>query len=609
MSYMTDLRLYLFGTPRLEFQGNPVNIERRKAFALAAFLALSGQPQSRDLLGDFLWPELDHEHGRSALRSTLRALTVAVPVEWVAADRASLALKPDQVWVDVNAFTGLIAQSSNHNHPLDAVCEDCVTNYKQALALYRADFLAGYHLVGSPDYEDWQFSQREWLRREVSDLQRRLSDYYAQNLHYDQAIKHAHQWLGLDSLHEPAHRQLMRLYAANGQRSEAMRQYQQCVEVLDAELATPPESETVQLYESIQKDYVPTWRILDAVPAAFFSILPPLPPLIIGREQSLHEIKQRLGINNGETRPITVIQGWPGVGKSTIAALLAHDPDIARHFPHGILWASLGETPDISATITTWADALKLTEPGQVRKVEDVSAQITAVLRDKRVLLILDDVWRVEHAAPFRVGGQLCAMLMTSRLNDVAAALAPTANDIYRLSVLSETAGLDLLGRLTPETVAQHPDECQELVRDLEGLPLALHVAGRLLHIESTMGWGVKDLLAELRTGSVLLNAQAPSDMLAAARQTTSPTVLALLKRSTDSLDEETRRHFAYLGLFVPKPATFHLEAMAVAWNVDDPKPIARKLVNRGLIEPVSGGRFQMHALLVLHAHSLLADE
>ena len=78
---------------------------------------------------------------------------------------------------------------------------------------------------------------------------------------------------------------------------------------------------------------------------------------------------------------------------------------------------------------------------------------------------------------------------------------------------------------------------------------------------------------------------------------------------SADLLDAETRRRFAYLGLFVPKPATFDLEAMAIAWDVNDPKPIARALVNRGLLEPVSGGRFQMHALLVLHAQSLFAAE
>lgn len=211
----------------------------------------------------------------------------------------------------------------------------------------------------------------------------------------------------------------------------------------------------------------------------------------------------------------------------------------------------------------------------------------------------------MEHARPFRVGGEGSALVMTSRLNDVAVALAPTAADLYRLPVLSEEAGLEMLGKLAPEALAEEPEAARELVRDLEGLPLAIHVAGRLLHSEAHLGWGLRDLLEELRRGAALLEAPAPSDMRGAGLQGP-PTVAALLQRSTDSLDEEMRGRFAYLGLFVPKPATFDLEAMAVAWGIDDPRPTARQLVNRGLLEPVSGGRFQMHALLVLHARSLM---
>ncbi len=194
---------------------------------------------------------------------------------------------------------------------------------------------------------------------------------------------------------------------------------------------------------------------------------------------------------------------------------------------------------------------------------------------------------------------------MTSRLNDVAIALAPTAGDIYRLPVLSEDFGLVLLKELAPEAISEEPAAARELVRDLEGLPLAIHVAGRLLHSEARLGWGLRELLAELRSGAALLEAPAPSDMYSAGQEA-SPTVSALLKRSTDLLDEESRRRFAFLGLFVPKPATFDLEAMAVAWDVEDPKPTARRLVDRGLLEPVSGGRFQMHALLVIHARALM---
>ncbi len=603
---MTDVQVYLLGTPRIEYQGSPVRVERRKGLALAAYLALSGQPQSRDIIASLLWPELDDEHARSALRSTLRALTTAIPVEWLKADRMTLALREEQVWVDVSAFSALLAQSSAHAHSPDSLCDECAGRYLQAAELYQLDFLTGFHLPDSPAYEDWQRAQREWLRRENAEVQRRLSGYYAEAGRYDEAIRYARQWLAIDSLHEPAHRQLMRLYAAAGQRTEALRQYQQCSEILDAELATPPESETTRLYEAIQREHTARDTATQAAETAAY-IMPPLPALVIGREETLREVKRRIGIG-GDMRPVTVIQGWPGVGKSTTVALLAHDPQTARHFPDGILWASLGESPDIAGEINAWAAALNLNEPGRARKIEETSAQIAALLRDRRVLLIVDDIWQDDHAAPFRVGGQSCALVMTTRLNDAASALAPTAADIYRLPLLTEAAGLALLGKLAPDTVTRHPNEARELVRDLEGLPLALHVAGRLLHSEARLGWGVKELLDELRAGAVLLQAHAPSDMLG-ARHGTSPTIAALLRRSTDLLDDETRQRFAYLGLFVPKPATFDLEAMAVAWDVDDPRPVVRTLVSRGLLEPIGGGRFQMHALLVLHARLLLEEQ
>jgi DNA-binding SARP family transcriptional activator len=603
-----ELRIYLFGMPRIEYQGRVIKIERRKALALVAYLALSEQRQSREAIAGLLWPDLDHEHARSALRSTLHTLTTPIPFEWIVTDRAAIELKRDKIWVDVNAFTALLTESSSHSHGHDAVCENCVDLFKQAIRLYQADFLAGFDVPDSAEYDDWQGMQRDWLLREYADIERQLSYHYAKQQRYDQAIKHAHDWLAVDPLHEPAHRQLMRLYATSGQRSDALRQYQQCVEILDAELVTLPDDETVQLYQAIQNNHLPGITMEASQNALPTGIMPPLPALAIGREDTLRNIKRRLGIGSTEMRTLTVIQGWPGVGKSTTAALLAHNSEIAQQFPDGVLWTSLGESPNVLGEMTVWAEALMPGEIRGTRTVEEIRTQLTSVLRHRRMLFIVDDVWQIEHALAFRVAGPTSAMILTTRLNDVAIALAPTAADIYRLPVLSEEAALELLGKLAPETVAEHPDEARELVRDLEGLPLAVRVAGHLLHSEARLGWGVQQLLTELRTGASLLQARLPSDMIGVARDA-SPTVAALLKRSTDLLDEENRRRFAYLGLFVPKPATFDLEAMGIAWNMADPRPVARLLVNRGLLEPINSGRFQMHALLVMHARSLLAEE
>jgi hypothetical protein len=103
-----------------------------------------------------------------------------------------------------------------------------------------------------------------------------------------------------------------------------------------------------------------------------------------------------------------------------------------------------------------------------------------------------------------------------------------------------------------------------------------------------------------------VLAATPPADRTDVPRET-KPTVAVLFKKSTDRLNQETREYYAYLGVFAPKPATFSLKHMQRVWRVDDARPIVRTLVDRGLLEPVSG-RFQMHALLVAHAKSLLAE-
>jgi len=83
--------------------GTVVNLERRKALALAAYLALAERPRPRDELAALLWPELNQERARAALRSTLPNLTSQLPRGALAADRRTLVLRHEALWVDVLA--------------------------------------------------------------------------------------------------------------------------------------------------------------------------------------------------------------------------------------------------------------------------------------------------------------------------------------------------------------------------------------------------------------------------------------------------------------------------------------------------------------------------
>lgn len=609
---MTDLKLHLFGSPAFEFQGEPVEGLRRKTLAMAAYLAMANRPQPRETIAELLWRDQDEVHGRASLRASLHNLSSLVSVPCLNIDRQSISIHFEMVEIDVRQFLATLDRTRAHLHTDGILCDTCYDALNDAINLYQDDFLKGFSLPDSVEFDNWQTTQREWLSRECVSALRRLAEHAAINsiTSLQEALAYGQRWLRIDALDEGAHRLLMRLFAATGQRHEALKQYQDCVRLLDTELATVPDSETVALYEAIRDGEAlagiqPAARsgieLLSAI-----SVLPPLPPLVIGRDTALNEIKARIGIpDSSARRAVSIVEGWPGVGKSTVFGMLAHDPDLKTAFPDGVLWTSLGENPNLTRKLIAWGEALRVIPPGKVLTLDELTGQITAALRDQRVLLIVDDIWQAEHAMPFRVGGQGSVLLMSTRLNSVARAIAPTSTDIYRLPVLDDEFALDLLGRLAAEAVESHPAECLQLVHDLEGLPLAIQVAGRLIHEEISMGWGVGELLAELHSGSGLLTAQAPNDM-ANTDGYTAPTIMNLLKRSTDALDEDTLVRFALLSLFSAKPAAFDLPALAAAWAVSDPKPTVRTLVNRGLLEPISGGRFQMHALLMLHAKALL---
>jgi hypothetical protein len=336
----------------------------------------------------------------------------------------------------------------------------------------------------------------------------------------------------------------------------------------------------------------------DGAPVA---VLPPPPPLVIGREDDVSAIASRLR----RPRARVVVRGWPGVGKTTTVLALARGPAVAEAFPDGVLWASLGRSPDVVAELAGWARALgRPLGPGA--GLAEAITVLRALLAQRRALLIVDDVWDVAAAAAFDVAGPGCATLLTTRLTDVARELATAPQDLHVLGQLSDADAFALLGVLAPTTVQHHRDQLAELIAVLEGLPLALRVAARLLEAETSLGWGIDDLLRGLTDSRRLLAERAPDDRFD-PRTGTLPTVDALLRQSTDLLEPEIRDRYAFLGVFAPKPATFDLAAMGAIWSVEDPRPTARTLADRGLLEPLLGtGRFQLHAVLKDHAATLL---
>src|SRR5690606_22257518 len=128
---------------------------------------------------------------------------------------------------------------------------------EEAVQLYNDDFMAGFTLRDSPEFDEWQYFMSEELRRELGAALEKLVDAFTARGQLDRALDYARRWLSLDPLREEAHQTLMRLYAWSDQREAALRQYRECVRVLDQELGVAPLEETTALYQAIKENRLP----------------------------------------------------------------------------------------------------------------------------------------------------------------------------------------------------------------------------------------------------------------------------------------------------------------------------------------------------------------
>jgi len=231
--------------------GQEVALGARKSIALLALLAASpGQRLSRDRLAVLLWEDMPDAQARGNLRQLLAA--TRRPAPFLEADAGSIGFPAGMVATDLAAFEAAIA-------------EDTPAALERAAGLYRADLLDGFSLRDR-DFEEWLSGERERLREHAVQLFLRLMERAA-TIGVEPAIRWALRILAVDPVHEPAHRALMELYAAQGRHGAALRQYEQLRETLARELGTRPEPESDALIRRIREDRrTPARPILELSP-------------------------------------------------------------------------------------------------------------------------------------------------------------------------------------------------------------------------------------------------------------------------------------------------------------------------------------------------------
>ena len=402
---MSTLKLFLLGSPRFERDGVPLQFDTRKNVALVAYLAVTGQTHSRESLITLLWPELEPSRARAGLRRNLSTLKKTLGEEWLVVDRETVGTDPDaDLWLDVEEFRELARAWQAHGHPESELCPQCLPALAEAVELYQGDFLAGFTLPDSVTFDDWQFFQTEGLRQELAAALERLLRGHSALGAYQSAIPYARRWVALDLLHEPAHRELMRLYAQADQRAAALRQYAECERVLDEELGVQPDEETTRLFQLIRerRDLPPSAEVFALTTAQVAATarepkhnLPVQPTPFVGREPVLAQIEEQL--RDPECRLLTLV-GPGGCGKTRLAleAAAAQLDDL----DNGVFLVPLAQLQSVESIEPSVAAALGL----PLSAGGDPQRQLLNYLREKSLLLILDGFERLLEGVGLATG-------------------------------------------------------------------------------------------------------------------------------------------------------------------------------------------------------------
>ncbi|MGK7897206.1 MAG: NB-ARC domain-containing protein, partial [Xenococcus sp. (in: cyanobacteria)] len=338
---------------------------------------------------------------------------------------------------------------------------------------------------------------------------------------------------------------------------------------------------------------------------------PPLPSHFVDRPEVSQDLKQRLladSTTHSGTLVISAIQGLGGIGKTILAQALAHDSQVQERFCDGILWATLGQQPDILSLLQGWIVALKDYDY-KPTTVKAASSHLNSLLYDKAVLLVIDDGWNVEDIEPFRVGSGNCQVIITTRLVDVAKKYDAQS---CQLKLMSEEQSLALLvKRLGRELDDTEQKLAKQLAEAVEYLPLALDlVAARIAEGET---W--QELYSALTAEINRLKALEAEDdeFIVVKSESKKESVEACFNVSLNFLQNKYSSKIwsslVWLGV-LPEDLNIAAPMVATLWEVEVTKAakILKILWNNALLLPGVPVRIGTEEWATYRIHDLLHD-
>ncbi len=388
---MTHHELQLFGVPQAAYGGVPLTFSAKKAWALLVYLLLEGDRlHSRSALAAMLWPESPSAKAHNSLSVALTQLRGMIarpdaPHLPIIATPQTLQRNPlAEIVLDVERFDAVLDSCAAHRHRDMPRCLACARHLAEALALVRGEFLEGLAANLSPSFEDWLVMKRSRLSVRIYGVRLTLVAHHEQRGDSGAALDCLRRLLVDAPWDEDVNRHAMRILAQSGQRTAALKQYQDCVAVLDHEFGMPPSAETDELAGQIRAGTLrPPLRPALGLPTGL--------PLLVGRRAELRALTDTL--SDVRHRLVTIC-GPSRIGKTHLAIKVADM--VGPSYGDGARMVDLAAAPTADDIVTAVGAAVGLA----FHSAEPNLDQLLTALADVELLLLLDDADQLRaHAA------------------------------------------------------------------------------------------------------------------------------------------------------------------------------------------------------------------
>lgn len=308
---MSHLELRLLGTVEVWHKGQLLSFPTRKALALLIYPAVTGKRHSREHLMALFWPDSDARRGQASLRNALLRLRRSLGT-------ADSYLQVDDFFISLHGQIPLDVQQV-----AEAATATDVSIWQTAVQAYGGDFLAGFTLPDTPEFDDWVATQRQQSHRHLSDILARLSRTQADAGQIEAGIETAVRWTNHDSLNEAAHHRLIELHWLAGDKTAALQAYNSCCTLLNNELGIEPSPEMQALAEQVRAgEQRGKGAETTSTPPLLRSSAPSIP--FVGRSiKHLQLVTAYHAARQGQTQ-IVVLEGEAGIGKTRLATEFLH---------------------------------------------------------------------------------------------------------------------------------------------------------------------------------------------------------------------------------------------------------------------------------------------